>query len=92
MPRHHLFIRGRVQGVCFRASIIERAVPAGLTGWVRNRFDGAVEAVIEGKAGALDDLHAYCRKGPPGAVVREYEIVEETETGEFDSFGFRSDA
>jgi len=92
MPRHHIFIRGRVQGVFFRASIIERARPAGLTGWVRNRFDGAVEAVIEGPPDALDDLRAYCKKGPPGAIVRELEVIEESETGEFESFSVWSEA
>jgi acylphosphatase len=92
MPRRHIFIRGRVQGVFFRASIIERARADGLTGWVRNRFDGAVETVAEGPVEALDALAAYCKKGPTGAVVRELKIEDEQETGEFDAFNVRSEA
>jgi acylphosphatase len=92
MPRHHIFIRGRVQGVFFRASLVERALPAGLTGWVRNTHDGAVEAVVEGPADALAEFRAYCKKGPPSAMVREVEVIEESETGEFQTFGYGSEA
>jgi acylphosphatase len=92
MPRLHALIHGRVQGVFFRASIIELARPLGLKGWVRNRLDGSVEVVAEGDAAAIDALRAYCKKGPPDAIVREFEIIDEPETGEFKAFGVRAEA
>lgn len=76
----------------FRASIIERAREMGVTGWVRNRFDGSVEVLAEGPAEALDGLNAYCGQGPPGAIVRDLKASEETETGEFEGFSSRSEA
>jgi len=92
MPRIHAFIRGRVQGVFFRASILEQARELGLIGWVRNRRDGAVELVAEGDALALDALRRYCKTGPSGAVVRDLEVNDERETGEFEDFGLRPEA
>ena len=92
MARLHALIRGRVQGVFFRASVVEHARDAGIVGWVRNRFDGAVEVVAEGPIEALARLRDYCGKGPPGAFVGAVELIDEPETGEFDSFGVRSEA
>jgi acylphosphatase len=89
MPRLHAFIRGRVQGVFFRASIIEQARALDVAGFVRNRHDGAVEVVAEGAAEALATLRQYCKKGPPGAIVREFDVVDEPESGEFNGFGVR---
>src|SRR5262245_12961592 len=65
----HLMIRGRVQGVGFRAWIEYTALERGLEGWVRNRRDGAVEAVIAGPAAAVAAMIEACRQGPPGARV-----------------------
>lgn len=65
----HAVIRGRVQGVSYRAWTREQAARLGLSGWVRNRDDGAVEAVITGPAAAVDALLAACRDGPPAARV-----------------------
>jgi acylphosphatase len=65
----HLFIRGRVQGVGYRAWAEDTALGLGLQGWVRNRRDGAVEAVFTGPAAAVADMIAACRYGPPGARV-----------------------
>jgi acylphosphatase len=92
MPRLHAIICGRVQGVFFRASIIEQARSLGLQGWVRNRLDGSVEVVAEGDAAAIDALRSYCKKGPPGAIVRDFEVIDEPETGEFESFDVRMEA
>jgi acylphosphatase len=89
MPRLHAFIRGRVQGVFFRASIIEQARALDIAGFVRNRHDGAVEVVAEGAADALATLRQYCKKGPPGAIVREFDVIDEAESGEFNGFGVR---
>lgn len=90
MPRHRLIIEGRVHGVGFRASIADQARRLGLTGWVRNRFDGSVETVAEGTAEALANLARFCRKGPVGAKVDGVDTRDETETGEFSAFSIRS--
>jgi acylphosphatase len=91
MPRLHLTVRGRVQGVFYRSTALERARDLGLKGWVRNRVDGSVELVAEGDGAAIAALRAWGVKGPPGAVVRSVEEKDEPETGEFTSFGVRGD-
>jgi acylphosphatase len=64
-------IRGRVQGVGYRAWVEYRATTARLEGWVRNRRDGSVEALFAGPARAVAELVALCRHGPPGSRVTE---------------------
>jgi len=87
MPiRVHLKISGRVQGVCFRHFCREQAEQIGLKGFVRNNDDGSVEAVAEGSAEAVREFIAWCRRGPPLAVVKAYEEKYEPPTGEFASF------
>ena len=90
MGRLHAIIRGRVQGVFFRASIVERARALGLVGWVRNRHDGSVECVAEGEGERLLALRVYCASGPQGAYVERVDLIEEMESGEFTSFDVRS--
>ena len=68
-----LCIRGRVQGVGFRDAMSREAERLGLTGWVRNRADGDVEAVAQGGAAALEALLAWARRGPPAARVEHVE-------------------
>ena len=65
----HVTIKGRVQGVGYRAWLEYQAIASGLEGWVRNRRDGSVEAVFAGKAQAVAEMVALCRHGPPGARV-----------------------
>ena len=65
----HLNISGRVQGVYYRASMLQEAQRLGLTGWVMNRPDGSVEAVAEGWKAKIEELIAWCRQGPQGARV-----------------------
>jgi acylphosphatase len=69
-------IRGRVQGVGYRAWTDYTAEQRGIEGWVRNRRDGSVEAVFAGKAQTVREMIDVCRKGPPGARV---EAIEERE-------------
>jgi acylphosphatase len=79
--RRRVVVRGRVQGVFFRDTIRRRAREAGVSGWVRNRSDGAVEAVFEGDSGAVEEMVALCRQGPPQADVREVECFDEEVEG-----------
>jgi len=65
----HLSIHGRVQGVGYRFSLCAEAEALGLTGWVRNRRDGSVEALIEGLPAAVEALTAWAHQGPPAARV-----------------------
>ncbi|WP_181701929.1 acylphosphatase [Chthonobacter albigriseus] len=82
----HVLISGRVQGVGYRAWTEWKARQLGLSGWVRNRRSGAVEAVFGGSAEAVDAMLAACRSGPAAARVKEIEIVAEPEmpTGPFE--------
>ena len=65
----HLIIQGRVQGVFYRNWAVERARALGLSGWVRNRMDGSVEALVEGPAEAVEHFVALAHEGPPAARV-----------------------
>jgi acylphosphatase len=67
-------IRGRVQGVGYRAWTAQEARQRALSGWVRNRPDGSVEAVFNGSAEAVDAMIAACWRGPPGAAVSAVEV------------------
>lgn len=87
--RIRVMIRGRVQGVFFRAATREEAARLNVTGWVRNLPDGGVEVLAEGDPRPLKDLIAWCRQGPTYARVTHVEIFEEPYTGEFDSFQTR---
>jgi acylphosphatase len=88
--RLHASISGRVQGVGFRAFTASSADRLGLTGWVRNRFDGTVETVAEGERGALEDFLRQLRNGPGPAYVDNVEIQWLQATGEFNRFGIRT--
>lgn len=69
MKTLHLQVEGRVQGVGYRASLMNEALLHGLRGWVRNRRDGSVEAVLHGPVAACDAVTAWARRGPPAARV-----------------------
>ncbi len=84
--RAHLIVEGRVQGVWFRDSTRQEAVRLGLSGWVKNRFDGTVEVVAEGPREKVETLISWCHHGPPAARVTGVRESKEDFTGEFESF------
>ncbi|MBI3793523.1 MAG: acylphosphatase [Nitrospinae bacterium] len=84
--RVHLTIKGRVQGVSYRAYTVETANKLGLKGWVKNTPDGGVEAVAEGEKGALEKLAEWCKEGPQLANVKSVLVNWEPFVGEFDDF------
>ncbi|HUE39124.1 MAG TPA: acylphosphatase [Candidatus Binatia bacterium] len=84
--RVELRIRGRVQGVFYRASARQRARELGLTGYARNCDDGSVEIIAEGEERRVEQLIAWCRTGPPGARVETVDVRRVPATGEFSGF------
>ncbi len=76
MKRVRFVVTGRVQGVGFRWFVRAEARPLGITGWIRNREDGAVVGEVEGREDALDALEAVLEVGPPSAIVTNVEITE----------------
>ncbi len=81
--RAHLVIHGLVQGVYFRASTRDEAVALGVGGWVRNLPDGSVEALFEGEKKKVEQMVAWCYKGPAGAQVIKVDLTWQTYKGEF---------
>ncbi len=88
--RMHAKVTGRVQGVGFRYFVLREAQSLGLTGWVRNRWDGSVEVVAEGDIEMLRSLAGVLKKGPPSSSVTEVDTDLQTASGEFGSFHVRS--
>jgi acylphosphatase len=72
----HLRIAGRVQGVGYREALRREALARGLAGWVRNRRDGTVEAVLQGEVLAVEEVIAWARRGPPAARVDRLEAAD----------------
>ncbi|HKF70576.1 MAG TPA: acylphosphatase [Stellaceae bacterium] len=81
MPAVHLVISGRVQGVGFRIFVERQALKRGVRGWVRNRRDGTVEALIIGDERALGEMEAACRRGPSLAVVTQLDRFDAADDG-----------
>lgn len=80
----HLLIAGRVQAVGFRFYMQRKARELGISGWVRNRRDGSVEAMVQGSPEAVDAMIAWARRGPPSAVVSEIKVLEAE--GDYEGF------
>lgn len=78
----HLRIAGRVQGVGYRDGLRTEAQANGIAGWVRNRRDGSVEAVLQGSPAAVESVLSWARRGPPAARV--VDISAQAAQGEFD--------
>ncbi len=81
-----LFINGQVQGVFFRFMAKEEAEKLGLTGRVQNKPDGSVEILAEGDKDKLEELIAWCQKGPEHAKVENADATWQDYSGEFDGF------
>lgn len=84
--RIHLIVRGRVQGVYFRAAAQREARRLGITGWVKNRQDGGVELLAEGDEDAVKELSSWANHGPSAARVDSVDIRWRGYTGEFYEF------
>jgi acylphosphatase len=84
--RAHLYASGWVQGVSFRSYVRRCAVGLGLTGWVRNLYDGRVETVAEGPRENVDALIEKVREGPSAARVEDVKVIWEEYRGEFGDF------
>ena len=85
-----LLISGVVQGVGFRYSMMAQARLLGVTGWVRNRRDGSVEAMICGSAVQIEEMLAWSRIGPAGSSVDK--LIVEPASGDFKDFELRATA
>jgi acylphosphatase len=85
MPTVHLLIKGKVQGVFYRASAKEVAMALDLRGWVKNTREGHVEAMASGSESALQQFIEWCNKGPAGARVTSLAVVSVPDTA-FEDF------
>jgi acylphosphatase len=84
--RAEIVVRGRVQGVFFRASAQQEGLQLGLTGEISNLPDGSVEAIVEGEKRAVEDFVAWCRRGPPSAEVEDVQVKLRAPRDEFRTF------
>lgn len=90
--RVEVIISGGVQGVGFRMACQHEAVRLRVRGWVRNRWDGKVEALFEGTPDAVDGMIAWCRRGPIAAQVEDVVVNEAPAGPHFGGFNIRSTA
>jgi acylphosphatase len=86
MIRRRLTITGRVQGVFYRAWFADQAGALGLAGWVRNRGDGSVEAVVQGPSETVDAIVAKAQQGSPAARVADVVVTDDAPTETLDGF------
>lgn len=85
----HVLMKGRVQGIFFRAFVRQQAEALGLSGWVRNTPDGRVEAVFSGEKDKIKEMIEKCRHGPPLAKVTEVEVSWQKPKEFFSGFEIR---
>ncbi len=86
LVRAHAIITGRVQGVCFRMETCRAVEHLKVSGWVRNKRDGSVEAVFEGEQADVNATLAWCRQGPPQARVSDVKVTWQSYTRKFSDF------
>jgi acylphosphatase len=79
--RAHVYISGRVQGVGYRMTTVQKAKQAGVNGWVKNLADGRVEAVFEGEQEAVQQMVQWCHLGPRSAQVEDVAVSDESPQG-----------
>ena len=89
MVTRQIRVSGRVQGVGYRVSLQDEARKRGVSGWVRNRSDGSVEALLQGDSAAVESVIAWARRGPPGARVSDVTAVAATAEPALRSFELR---
>ena len=82
----HVLVEGRVQGVNFRHYTRQKATELGITGWVKNKPDGSVEATFEGDEDSVREIIDWCGTGPPSSEVFNVSVREEVWKGEFKEF------
>ncbi len=87
--RKHVYIEGRVQGVGFRSSVKQKANKLKINGWVKNLYDGRVEAVFTGQFNNIEKMIKYVKKGPGFASVYNVEVINENYITEFNSFSIK---
>lgn len=90
--RAHVFISGRVQGVNFRHYTRQQALKTGVRGWIRNLWDGRVEAVFEGDEDKVQRMVDWCHSGPPAAQVDGVEVAWQSPAGNVEGFEIRMTA
>ncbi|HZR03298.1 MAG TPA: acylphosphatase [Burkholderiales bacterium] len=88
MLTKRLIVTGRVQGVGFREAMCREARRLGATGWVRNRADGTVEAIVQGTEQVVAQLVLWAQRGPPASRVTQVDV--ENATGDFATFDWRA--
>lgn len=86
---YHIQVSGKVQGVAFRHYTKMQADRIGINGWVRNRRDGSVEAVISGPEEKLEEMIIWLHSGPPSSVVTQVNVSEIEKAEPFDFFDIR---
>ena len=86
MPTVHLIIKGKVQGVYFRASAKDVADEIGIKGWVKNTEEGNVEAMVSGNNDQVQKFIEWCRTGPRRAIVHHVDIIHKEEDESFSAF------
>lgn len=89
MARKRVFVSGRVQGVSYRAHAADEAMRLGLKGWVRNRRDGQVEALVEGDDATVESFVRWCQHGSPSAKVQSVDARDDVSTDALGPFEVR---